>query len=47
MKDFIKLRATYDPNDQIKGFSGKVVIVSSDGTKLDKIPKVKYNLIER
>lgn len=47
MKDFRKLITNYDPNDQLRGFSGKVVIINSDGTKLDKIPKAKYNLIER
>ena len=47
IKDFRKLTTTYDPNDQLKGISGKVIIVNSDGTKLDKIPKQQYNLIER
>ena len=47
MKDFKKLKANYDPNDAIKGYGGKVIIYKSDGTKIDKIEKSKYNLIER
>lgn len=47
MKDFKKLKANYDPNDAIKGYGGKVIIYKSDGTKLDRIQKSKYNLIEQ
>lgn len=47
MTDFRKLMASYDSNDQLMGIKGKVVVITSDGTQLDKIPKPKFNLIEQ
>ncbi|MBP3248666.1 MAG: GLPGLI family protein [Prevotella sp.] len=48
-KDFRRLKESYDPNDVLKQMAGtgaKVVIVNSDGSKLDKIDRPKFNLIE-
>lgn len=48
-KDFRRLKESYDPNDVLKQMAGtgaKIVIVNSDGSKLDKIDRPKFNLIE-
>lgn len=48
-KDFRRMKESYDPNDVLKQMAGtgaKVVIVNSDGSKLDKIDRPKFNLIE-
>lgn len=48
-KDFRRLKESYDPNDVLKQMAGtgaKIVIMSSDGSKLDKIDRPKFNLIE-
>ena len=48
-KDFRRLKESYDPNDVLKQMAGtgaKIVIMNSDGSKLDKIDRPKFNLIE-
>lgn len=48
-KDFRRLKESYDPNDVLKQMSAsgaKIVIMNSDGSKLDKIDRPKFNLIE-
>jgi len=48
-KDFRRLKESYDPNDVLKQMAGtgaKIVIMNSDGSKIDKIDRPKFNLIE-